>query len=213
MASSPASSRRNQPFTRPVTRLMRAEIELENHKGYLQPGMYGTASVLIEDRSNVLTVPATALIRRGEGSVEVYVVADTTSGSGQRGDEREGVLRRVPVVLGIDDGKEVEIRSGLKGNELIVARGNGTMRPTTASSPSANATPWATNKADFDSPSRSHDGARAATFSSIICRSSDRWHLLSSVQADEHINVIVAPLAAISASTAISSSWLFISSR
>jgi hypothetical protein len=38
------------------------------------------------------------------------------------------VLKRVPVVLGLDDGKEVEIREGLKGDELIVARANGVMR-------------------------------------------------------------------------------------
>jgi hypothetical protein len=50
-------------------------------------------------------VPATALVRRGEGSVEVFEVAET-KGEDQ-GDERRGVLRRIPVVLGIDDGKEV----------------------------------------------------------------------------------------------------------
>jgi RND family efflux transporter MFP subunit len=110
----------------PATRTMRAEIEMDNPSGLLHPGMYGTALVLVEDRSNVLTVPATALVRRGEGSVEVFhVVVDESSGPG---DERRGVLRRIPVVLGIDDGKEVEIRDGLKGEELIVARGNGSMR-------------------------------------------------------------------------------------
>jgi RND family efflux transporter MFP subunit len=110
----------------PVTRTMRAEIEMDNPSGQLDPGMYGTALVLVEDRSNVLTVPAAALVRRGEGMVEVYhVVVDE---AGRQGDERRGVLRRIPVVLGIDDGKEVEIRDGLKGDELIVARGNGSMR-------------------------------------------------------------------------------------
>jgi RND family efflux transporter MFP subunit len=110
----------------PVTRTMRAEIEMDNQAGLLDPGMYGTALVLVEDRSNVLTVPATALVRRGEAMVEIYhVVVDETAG---QGDERRGVLRRIPVVLGIDDGKEVEIRDGLKGDELIVARGNGSMR-------------------------------------------------------------------------------------
>ena len=110
----------------PVTRTMRAEIEMDNPSGLLHPGMYGTALVLVEDRSNVLTVPAAALVRRGEGMVEVYhVVVDE---AGRQGDERRGVLRRIPVVLGMDDGKEVEIRDGLKGDELIVARGNGSMR-------------------------------------------------------------------------------------
>jgi RND family efflux transporter MFP subunit len=111
----------------PVTRTMRAEVELDNRTGYLQPGMYGTALVLIEDRPSVLTVPASALVRRGEGMVEVYHVVPEASYPPE-GEERRGVLRRVPVTLGIDDGREAEVRSGLKGDELIVARGNGVMR-------------------------------------------------------------------------------------
>jgi RND family efflux transporter MFP subunit len=110
----------------PVTRTMRAEIEMDNQTGQLDPGMYGTALVLVEDRSSVLTVPATALVRRGEAAVEIYHVVVEDPGS--HADERLGVLRRIPVVLGIDDGKEVEIHEGLKGDELIVARGNGSMR-------------------------------------------------------------------------------------
>lgn len=109
----------------PVTRTMRAEVEVENPDLHLRPGMYGTASILVEDRSNVLTLPASALLRRGEGLVEVYQVANPTG----EGDERRGVLKRLPVILGIDDGKEVEIRQGLRGDELIVLRSNGVMRP------------------------------------------------------------------------------------
>jgi RND family efflux transporter MFP subunit len=114
----------------PVTRTMRAEVELTNQfdssgRALLKPGMYGTALVLVEDRSDVLTVPASALVKRGEGQVEVYLVAGVAN---QDHDERQGVLKKVPVVLGIDDGREVEIRGGLKGDELIVARGNGSMR-------------------------------------------------------------------------------------
>jgi RND family efflux transporter MFP subunit len=108
----------------PVTRTMRAEVELDNKEGYLKPGMFGTASVLVEKRDGRLTVPAAALVRRGESQVEVYHVAETTGAGG----EQRGVLRRVPVELGIDDGKVVEVKSGLTGNELIVARGNGVMR-------------------------------------------------------------------------------------
>lgn len=110
-----------------TTRTMRAEIELDNQSGYLQPGMYGTAAVLIEDRENVLTVPATALVRRGEGAVEVYHVVPDPNAPAD-GEGRRGVLRRIPVTLGIDDGRTAEIRAGLQGDELIVARGNGVMR-------------------------------------------------------------------------------------
>ena len=60
----------------PITRTMRAEIELDNPHGYLRPGMYGSASVLIEDLPNVMTIPSTCLVRKGEGQVSVYRVAN-----------------------------------------------------------------------------------------------------------------------------------------
>ncbi len=112
----------------PVTRTMRVEMILDNPERYLEPGMFGTASVTVEDRPSPplalpLTVPASALVRK-EGKVGVYVVA---SPAGQ-GEERRGVLRLVEVVTGIDDGKQVEIRSGLNGDELVVARGASVMR-------------------------------------------------------------------------------------
>jgi HlyD family secretion protein len=106
----------------PVTRTMRAEIELDNPRHYLRPGMYGTAVVLLEEHSNVLTLPASALVRRGEGQVEVYQVAGTTP------ENLAGFLHRTPVELGLDNGRVVEIRRGLTGTELVVLRGNGVMR-------------------------------------------------------------------------------------
>jgi RND family efflux transporter MFP subunit len=105
----------------PVTRTMRVEVELENAQGHLKPYMFGTASLLLENRYDALTIPATALVRRGD-RVEVFVVADAT------GDPPRGVLHRVEVELGLDDGKQVEVRLGLKGGELVVLRGNGVMR-------------------------------------------------------------------------------------
>jgi RND family efflux transporter MFP subunit len=124
----------------PTTRTMRAEVELDNPRlpnrpgarqlpFLLSPGMYGIASVVVEQRSNVLTVPATALVRRGEGKVEVYVVADPVEVPEARGEERRGLLRPTTVELGIDDGKVAEIKGGLKGDELVVQRGNGVLRP------------------------------------------------------------------------------------
>ena len=117
----------------PVTRTMRAEVELPNPRFPapapefpLRPGMFGTAWLTVENRPSVLTVPATALVRRGEGLVAVFYV-DELQATGQ-GDERRGILRTKTVVLGIDDGKEVEIRSGLRGDELIVVRSTGVIR-------------------------------------------------------------------------------------
>jgi RND family efflux transporter MFP subunit len=106
----------------PVTRTMRAEVEIDNpYPHHLRPGMYGSAVVLLEERYNVLTVPATALVRR-DNKMVVYHVA------GASGEPLKGELQRLEVELGLDDGRLVEVRRGLTGNELIVLRGNGVLR-------------------------------------------------------------------------------------
>jgi RND family efflux transporter MFP subunit len=106
----------------PVTRTMRTEIEVDNPKGYLRPGMYGTALLLLEEHHDALTIPASALVRRGAGKVEVYHVAEA------QGEPLTGVLLRKEVELGLDNGQVVEILRGLTDNELVVLRGNGVMR-------------------------------------------------------------------------------------
>lgn len=106
----------------PVTRTMRTEVELDNAAGHLRPGMYGTAKALLEKRSNVLTIPATALVRKGGGKVDVFHVAKP------EGRPRRGKLQRIEIDVGIDDGQVVEVRRGLNGDEWIVSRGKGVMR-------------------------------------------------------------------------------------
>jgi RND family efflux transporter MFP subunit len=105
----------------PATRTMRAEVHVQNLLGYLRPQMTGTATMLLAERDNALTVPASALVRNGN-RVEVYYVANPT------GEPPRGVVKRAEVVLGLDDGRRVEIRSGLTGQELIIAKGNGVVR-------------------------------------------------------------------------------------
>src|SRR5437879_9609602 len=99
---------------------MRAEVHLDNRKGVLRPGMYGTALVTLDQRDSALTVPSTALVRRGD-KVEVFYVADPS------GDTPRGVARRLEVELGLDDGKRVEISSGLNGQEMIIAKRHSVM--------------------------------------------------------------------------------------
>jgi RND family efflux transporter MFP subunit len=105
----------------PVTRTMRTEVDLDNKAGYLRPQMTGTAQVLLGEREHVLSVPSSALVRVGD-KVEVYHVADAA------GEPRRGVVKRAEVELGLDDGKRVEIRRGLKGQELVIVKGNGVVR-------------------------------------------------------------------------------------
>ncbi len=106
----------------PVTRTMRGEVEIDNSRLHLRPGMYGRAEVLLDERSNALTIPATAMVKGAKGKPAVYVVTDP------RGMPPRGKLKLVELELGLDDGRKVEVRKGLQGDELIVNRGNGVLR-------------------------------------------------------------------------------------
>jgi RND family efflux transporter MFP subunit len=109
----------------PLTRTMRVEVHLENKAGSilypLKPGMHGTATVLLEEGKDALTVPSTALVRRGS-RVYVFYVAEPT------GTPPRGLVKRAEVQLGLDDGRRVEIRNGLSGKELVITKGNGVLR-------------------------------------------------------------------------------------
>ena len=101
----------------PATRSMRAEVEFDNHSGELRPGMYGTTILTLGTRPNALVLPSSAFIRR-EGRTEVLVLdADPSQPS-------RGVVRIVPVETGFDDGKRVQVISGLTQNERVIVRGN-----------------------------------------------------------------------------------------
>jgi len=102
-----------------VTRTMRTEVHLTN-EGYLKPQMTGTASVLLDER-RAMTIPSTALVRRGN-RVEVFYIANPSA-------DKRGIVKSKEVLLGLDDGLRVEILGNtLKGDELIIRKGNGVVR-------------------------------------------------------------------------------------
>jgi RND family efflux transporter MFP subunit len=85
---------------------MRVEAEIPNADGRLPSGLYGSATIVLEQKDKAIVVPAEA-VRFGESPVCVYVVEG-------------GVLRHAAVELGFDGGQWIEVTSGLKGNEVIV---------------------------------------------------------------------------------------------
>jgi RND family efflux transporter MFP subunit len=95
----------------PANRSLRVEIDLPNGEGLLRPGMYCTASVQLEKRTDVLSLPVTAIVYKGDQTLVCCV--------------QSGHIVRKPVVLGLRSGTEVEIASGLGESELVVlARGD-----------------------------------------------------------------------------------------
>jgi HlyD family secretion protein len=89
-------------------RMMRVEIDLLNPDDVLFDGMYGKASITLQQDRKSLAVPATCVVEHsGRSGGAVFVV-------------RDGTARRVEVKLGGDNGTLAEIRSGIGPNDLVV---------------------------------------------------------------------------------------------
>lgn len=98
------------------TRTMDTEIDVSNPKLEMVPGMYAEATVILEHRPNVLTVPVQALDHNG-GKVQVYVVGS------------DGSVQERTVQVGLENPSKVEIASGLKADELVIVSSRGQLRP------------------------------------------------------------------------------------
>jgi HlyD family secretion protein len=89
-----------------ANRSLRAEIDLPNKDGKLRPGMYAKVDILLDQRNDVLTLPTTAIVRDGRAT---YCCAIDS-----------GKIDRKKIELGIRSGPEVEVRSGLDADTLVV---------------------------------------------------------------------------------------------
>ena len=90
------------------TRTLRVRFSAANASGALRPGLYGTAS-FVSTGPRVITVPRDAVVDTG-AQQHVFVA------SGDRFEPRA-------VTLGVQLADRVEVRSGLRGGERIVAAG------------------------------------------------------------------------------------------
>jgi RND family efflux transporter MFP subunit len=91
-----------------ATRTLRTEIELDNSAGQLSPGMYAYVSLLAAERKDALVISATAVLNE-QGKSYCLTVAD-------------GHIVRTPIEVGLRAGGEVEVTSGLSGEEEIVPK-------------------------------------------------------------------------------------------
>lgn len=81
------------------------EVDLGNSDLALYPGMYATMEIRLRAGSGAPRAPDDALVFRG-GKVYLPLV-------------RGNRIRLVPVALGLDDGREVEITNGIRPDDLI----------------------------------------------------------------------------------------------
>ncbi|ODR93622.1 hypothetical protein AUC70_12315 [Methyloceanibacter stevinii] len=93
------------------TRTAKARVELENAPRHLRPGMFVTARISLTADPVDMRIPASAL-QTHEGQSVVFV---------REGDD--GPLKPRPVTLGRSNGEHVEVLTGLKPGDAVVAEG------------------------------------------------------------------------------------------
>lgn len=89
------------------TRTMLTEIDLDNPRHELYPGMYANVTLQLERHPDVIQIPDSAI---GENSTGNYVM-----------DIEDGRLLRKEITVGIRTGHLVEVTKGLRGDETLVA--------------------------------------------------------------------------------------------
>jgi multidrug efflux pump subunit AcrA (membrane-fusion protein) len=90
------------------TRTMLTELDIENPGHRLYPRMYADVTLVLAQHPYAIQVPRGAVYGIGEPNPWVYTVSN-------------GRLKKVVVTTGITDGVNVEITSGLNGNETVVS--------------------------------------------------------------------------------------------
>jgi len=90
----------------PMNRSLRTEIDLLNPNGVLRPGMYAKVDIILDERRDVITLPTTAIVREGNATYCCCV--------------ESGKIERRPIELGLRSGGEVEVRSGINADQLVV---------------------------------------------------------------------------------------------
>ncbi|MCC5668704.1 efflux RND transporter periplasmic adaptor subunit [Nostoc sp. CHAB 5784] len=92
----------------PNTRTLLTQLEVQNSNATLRPGMYATVQIAINRTNPPFVVPNSALVVNARGTQVATVTKDQT-------------VHYQKVAVGRDYGTEVEITSGLTGNESLIA--------------------------------------------------------------------------------------------
>lgn len=88
------------------SRTLLVEVDVNNPTGQLLPGSYVSVHLKLPSRVEAITVPSNTLLFRSEG-LRIAVV-------------RNGHVALVPVTVGRDFGEEVELVSGVTGNDSVI---------------------------------------------------------------------------------------------
>jgi len=106
-------------FTRELatsTRTMLAEVDVPNADLTLSTGMTAEATIVLQKQSNVLTIPAGAVLK---GSGRAYVLIVDTANK----------VQKILVTLGIQGADRVEITQGLAEHQFVIVSGQQNYQP------------------------------------------------------------------------------------
>ena len=98
------------PEVNPMTRTLKARVELANPGNRLVPGMFATINFTPRAQQQVLTVPTEAVIQTGKRSVVMVAQGD-------------GKFSPVDVEIGIESNGQTEIKKGLEAGQKVVVSG------------------------------------------------------------------------------------------
>jgi RND family efflux transporter MFP subunit len=90
-------------------RTLKTEVDVPNEDGRLRPGMYAYTRIVADEHKDAIVLPTSAI---GNDKGESFCLAI-----------ENGKIARKPVTLGLRSPGELEIATGLEGNEKVV-RGN-----------------------------------------------------------------------------------------
>ena len=99
------------------TFIVRAQLR---EQAAVTPGMSAKGSLAVNSGEQGIVVSRDAITRHPNGRITVWLVEESPDG--------QWLARETPVKLGNQFGQRVEIRSGLKGGEKVVVRGNNTLQ-------------------------------------------------------------------------------------
>jgi RND family efflux transporter MFP subunit len=99
---------RNASALNDAARTMRTEVQVDNRDASLLPGMYAQVHFTLAQEHSSMIVPTSSLVIDHAGMHVVVVDANRN-------------VHFIPVTIGKDMGKEVEVLAGLKGGESLVA--------------------------------------------------------------------------------------------
>jgi len=90
----------------PTSRTLLVEVDVDNRKGELYPGAYMQVHFKLTNAHPAMIIPVSTLMFRSEG-LRVAVV-------------KNNIAKLVPITIGRDDGRSVEVSSGLQDSDEVI---------------------------------------------------------------------------------------------